>query len=641
MADLESEFHFAWRRVAACFDDDGVELARRLARRRRAVLVRPPRAWCLALRASDARLPEVATLLPADAADTARAASRALQRGAFVMPHADRVRLTAAALRQLCAPVHLDPPGETLDEVARKLGTTPVGLRNARLNGLFDVHHVQGLMGRRGRPVPLLYAARPLDPSARNFAAPDRAWLWTASYLPGRIPHDFAQTLTRIECFRAHVPRTRYADDETLHPELRDAPAPPASAKRSRRLPPPEPDHVWYKWSTAGHFLGDDPSNWRKSPNDPGDRPPRWRTRRRSKPRPPRPPQPAGSLHFNGYTWLCPVCGRTCRTIYCPLPRLNLLDLRSPEDRRRFPGPLPKLADIVDIPKPPLPPRESFPQEELRHAAESTCALPPPLRGRAGVRGNRVESSSVPPPNDPDTRTLDGFACARCHRVRFFSRITPAAWNGVVAYLTGGLLYGYEVPRPAWFTKDRKLPYRPQLGRAPSARRQQVLERWIQGHSRRRIARDLNTGVATVCKHVKALYRQHNVHDRFALIAAVGGTTRLSRTPRRDDVLKRLLAGQPYRQIATELNLSKQGVQTAANRIYRAHGVHTRAALQRLHDVPTPPSFAELRAEVARRLAAGQSCAQIARETGRTYHAVYHDKQKLRRPPVRASAVRE
>ena len=159
------------------------------------------------------------------------------------------------------------------------------------------------------------------------------------------------------------------------------------------------------------------------------------------------------------------------------------------------------------------------------------------------------------------------------------------------------------------------------------------MERWIKGHSRRQIALDLNTGVATVCKHVAILYRQYNVHDRFALIQAVGGTTKLSRTPRRDEVLKRLLAGQSYQQIAKEMKITRQGAHTAANRIYRAHNVHSRAALQWLHHVPAKPSPQENRAEVARRLAAGQSCAQIARETGRTYAAVHHDKRKLRRAP--------
>ena len=102
MADLESEFHFAWSRVAARFGDDGADLARRLARRRRAVLVRPPRAWCLALRASDARLPEVATLLPADAADTANSSGA---------PRASDATGTANPSDAACSAGTADPSG--------------------------------------------------------------------------------------------------------------------------------------------------------------------------------------------------------------------------------------------------------------------------------------------------------------------------------------------------------------------------------------------------------------------------------------------------------------------------------------------------------------------------------------------------
>ncbi|MEA2707434.1 MAG: hypothetical protein QOF78_35, partial [Phycisphaerales bacterium] len=333
MADLENELHTAWMHVAARLSDDPHDLARRIARRRRAVLVRPPRAWCLALRASDSRLANVATILPAirDIDDSTTDSQLTLPAGRATRGvtatdtvsspchpltlspcHPQHVSLTPAALRTLCAPVRLDAPGDTLDAVAKKLGTTPIGLRNARLNNIFRVRHVKGLAGRRGRPVPLLYIDRPLDPAARNFAEPDPAWIWTATYLVGRIPADFAQTLTRVEHYRSHVSRTRYA--EHVHPEARDGSAPP---RKRRYLPPPEPDPVWYKWSRSGHFLGDDPTNWRKSPQDLGERPPRFLPKPRRGKAQRRPGSSSqGSLHFNGHQWLCPVCGKTCRTIY-------------------------------------------------------------------------------------------------------------------------------------------------------------------------------------------------------------------------------------------------------------------------------------------------------------------------------------
>src|SRR3954451_3873555 len=101
MSDLESELHSAWLRVAANFSDDGHDLARRLARRRRAVLMRPPRAWCLALRASDSRLDDHTTIRPIPTADPSATVPRAsLPPSSFLLdPSPQRVFLTAAGLQ--------------------------------------------------------------------------------------------------------------------------------------------------------------------------------------------------------------------------------------------------------------------------------------------------------------------------------------------------------------------------------------------------------------------------------------------------------------------------------------------------------------------------------------------------------------
>src|SRR3989440_12535779 len=46
----------AWEKLGPGIMGDSDELNRRLARRRMAILTRPPRAWCLAIRASDRRI---------------------------------------------------------------------------------------------------------------------------------------------------------------------------------------------------------------------------------------------------------------------------------------------------------------------------------------------------------------------------------------------------------------------------------------------------------------------------------------------------------------------------------------------------------------------------------------------------------
>ena len=106
MEHVETALHIAWQRVRPSLDDPHV-LAPRLARRRAAILTCPPRAWCLAIRASDRRI---------RCYDDDHAAGD--------RPHA--IALTADLCRHLCAPVILPAPGIMLDEAADLLGTTPM-----------------------------------------------------------------------------------------------------------------------------------------------------------------------------------------------------------------------------------------------------------------------------------------------------------------------------------------------------------------------------------------------------------------------------------------------------------------------------------------------------------------------------------
>src|SRR5258706_16351186 len=56
MHDFDRWLLEEYLRVAGKLAGDRAELARRLARRRTSMLVDPPRAWCLAVRASDTRI---------------------------------------------------------------------------------------------------------------------------------------------------------------------------------------------------------------------------------------------------------------------------------------------------------------------------------------------------------------------------------------------------------------------------------------------------------------------------------------------------------------------------------------------------------------------------------------------------------
>jgi DNA-binding CsgD family transcriptional regulator len=166
----------------------------------------------------------------------------------------------------------------------------------------------------------------------------------------------------------------------------------------------------------------------------------------------------SGSLHFNGFQWICPVCEKCCGTIYYPARAVNVLERAQP-----------KIAQLVEM-----------------------------------------------------KWKLKGFACARCHGVNFCSAILRNSWNEFVGYLTAGLLYGREVPRPGWFKPQRKVKYAPRPMREPSRRRQQVLELIVRGLTYRQIAAELGLKRATVDWHATIIFKQHGVHKREELARKIG-----------------------------------------------------------------------------------------------------------------------
>ena len=94
MDELERSILDAWKRVGPAVLADPRELTRRLARRRTNIILHPPRAWCLAVRASDRRInARTAAITPEHAIDPRhhpagvrhRAASR-LPRSRSMMP---------------------------------------------------------------------------------------------------------------------------------------------------------------------------------------------------------------------------------------------------------------------------------------------------------------------------------------------------------------------------------------------------------------------------------------------------------------------------------------------------------------------------------------------------------------------------
>src|SRR6266850_4480186 len=163
--ELERAIDEAWVRVRREILSDPPELHRRLARRRLKSLTRPPRAWCIAIRASDRRItPAHWVIYPEHAMDLNHPEHP-------YEPIEHEVTIRKHAIRRCCNPVSFSR--EDAADVAKMLGVSPGFLRQARLRGQFEECFYKGLGGKRGKPVPLLSPRRQLlDPSARGFARP-------------------------------------------------------------------------------------------------------------------------------------------------------------------------------------------------------------------------------------------------------------------------------------------------------------------------------------------------------------------------------------------------------------------------------------------------------------------------------------
>src|SRR5438094_5431076 len=144
----------AWQRVKPLVEKDPDELARRLARRRLAVMQRPPRAWCLAVRASDTRInPATAACVPEEAAYPRSAlGTRFEPEYSEYGPH--EVTLTAELVRRLVRPYYIPKPGISARELAGKLGCSRGRIAYAIKRATFTVEYYKQLTnGQPGPPV--------------------------------------------------------------------------------------------------------------------------------------------------------------------------------------------------------------------------------------------------------------------------------------------------------------------------------------------------------------------------------------------------------------------------------------------------------------------------------------------------------
>ena len=160
------------------------ELCKRLERRKTAMLSRPLRAWCLAVRAGDRRITPYRALV------TPEYAVAEWQEHTVV--------LDARLLRWLCRPVRIPFPGLPAREVARMLGCAAPVVMAAATKGSLDVKRIKGLDGVKGW-VPVVYAERYLDPSAGNLhRMADPLWGTSCRFLSDRVPEGVEQVVKRV-----------------------------------------------------------------------------------------------------------------------------------------------------------------------------------------------------------------------------------------------------------------------------------------------------------------------------------------------------------------------------------------------------------------------------------------------------------
>ena len=181
----------AWQRVRHQCEGDPEELRRRIELRKSGMMRRPPRAWCLAVRAADRRITPATTIITPESA--------AYPGTGIYQEH--EVVLDAKLMRRLCRPVVCPRPYVEIDWLTKQLGCSLHNVRAAIKAGVFSVRKIQNLGGKRGWPVPVLYTKQLLDPGARLREQADVLWGTTWRYLCEHVPEDLQQSIVRVPTF--------------------------------------------------------------------------------------------------------------------------------------------------------------------------------------------------------------------------------------------------------------------------------------------------------------------------------------------------------------------------------------------------------------------------------------------------------
>ncbi len=167
------------------------ELVARAERAQRRAPVRPMRAWCLCIRASDTRL--VATDLHPDTED------------AILAREEHDIPIVSSDIARLCKPVRVDWPGMDWRDAADRLGRHGESLRGWMRSGVFKVVRYNARScGKPGNPVPHVWAPSVLDPSGYRGRGADGVWGTFWQTLHERVPPDLQFDLRRVPDVRRY-----------------------------------------------------------------------------------------------------------------------------------------------------------------------------------------------------------------------------------------------------------------------------------------------------------------------------------------------------------------------------------------------------------------------------------------------------
>ena len=133
------------------------------------------------------------------------------------------------------------------------------------------------------------------------------------------------------------------------------------------------------------------------------------------------------SYRFRGWTFICPRCEVMTEKLYLPVPTWTV---------GKFLGEDP--LGVKD-------PDASASQSDVSASGLGACVDPDASKSRS----------------DASVRRGGGLACHRCHRIAYFSLFSRNGWNQFVLHISGGVLGGKDVAKPAGLKAVRKRRYVP------------------------------------------------------------------------------------------------------------------------------------------------------------------------------------